>query len=93
VEPLPDGILVRKEPLRPRSIDDNGLDVCSSPVAIIEGALLEERETEQVEIRRRHRDPRRHRLGLSWSRRSILEVEIVEVLDIVGRPAVGEGNA
>ncbi|OLC47608.1 MAG: hypothetical protein AUH43_11285 [Acidobacteria bacterium 13_1_40CM_65_14] len=51
---------------------------------------MQEREAEETEVLRRHRDPRRDRLRLSWRRREIFEIEVVEVADIVGRTSIGK---
>ena len=51
------------------------------------------RQAEHAEVLRRHGDPRRDRLRLSRRRREVLQIEVVEVADVVRRPAVGERHA
>ena len=85
-----DGAAVREEAPRPGAIDDDGENVRRLGVALLEQAPVEQWQTEDAEVVGAHRNPRRDRLRLPRRRRRVLEIEVVEVVDVVRRTAVGE---
>ncbi len=84
---------MRKEPARPRAIDDDRHEIRRLRVALVEQPSLDERQAEHAEVIGAHGHPRRDRLRLPGRRRRVLEIEVVEVVDVVRRTAVGERDA
>ena len=67
LEPLAQHVAIRKEAPRPRAIDHDRLNIGRGHerVARVEQTTLQQVETEQLEVARRDRYPRHHRLRLS----------------------------
>ena len=82
-------LLAGEEPVRPRAIDDDGI--------FLEGVLIEQSATFEPKANRREEPgrnahPGADRLVLAVRRRAILEIEVVLLPALAGRPAVGDSG-
>ena len=89
-QPASDRAPVRKEPRRPGLVDDDDGRRRRQRVAIVEQTSLHERHADDAEIVGRYGQPRDGGLRMSRRRGRVLEIEVVEVVHVRRRPAVGE---
>jgi hypothetical protein len=86
---LADRRFARKETSRPGAIDhyrQDGVLLNLAPcVALVEQTPFDQREAERGHVFRRHPHPPRGGLRLAGRRRLLLEIEVVQMVDAVGR--------